>query len=261
MFHRIIILMTAVFFAGASGIFAENPGAETEIGIVEKLGNYLPDDVTLKDENGNDVDLKSLVNKPTVVSLVYFRCPGICSPLLNGLTNVVRITDMKPGKDFDVLTISFDQSEDHMLASEKKANYLKTLNRDIPQDSWRFLTGDSANIYKVTEALGFKFKRDGKDFAHGASIMVLSPDGKLIRYLYGTDYLPFDFKMAVTEATEGRVSPTIAKIVKMCFSYDREGRKYVLNVTRIAGGGILLLLGIFAAVLIFKKKKKPINSI
>ncbi len=253
--HSIALLLHIVFVFGSSALFAENPVEEPEIGIVEKLGNVLPDDIVLKDETGNDVNLKSLITKPTVVSLVYFRCPGICSPLLNGLTTVVGRTDLVPGKDFNVLTISFDHSEDYKLASSKKENYLKTLNRDIPADSWRFLSGDSASIAKITNTLGFKFQRQGSDFVHGASIMVLSSEGKLVRYLYGTDYLPFDFKMAITEAGEGRISPTIAKVVKMCFSYDAGAKKYVLNVTRIAGGGILILLGIFIGILVFKKKK------
>jgi protein SCO1/2 len=247
-----IFLLT---IALVSDVNAENPEEEPAIGIVEKLGSTIPDDVMLKDENGNDVSLKSLIDKPTVVSLVYFRCPGICTPLLNGLTTVVRKTDLIPGKDFKVLTISFDHTEDFSLAASKKENYLTNLNREIPKDSWRFLTGDSANIAKVSNTLGFKFQKQGSDFVHGASIMVLSSEGKLVRYLYGTDYLPFDFKMAITEAGEGRISPTIAKVVKMCFSYDAGAKKYVLNVTRIAGGGILLLLGIFVGVLIFKKKK------
>jgi protein SCO1/2 len=252
----------AMFFVAAmllisSGVLrAENKPEDNPIGIVEKLGNVLPDDAMFKDENGNDVNLKSLINKPSVISLVYFRCPGICSPLLNGLATVIGRTDMVPGKDFDVITISFDHREDYKLAAEKKQNYLSTVKREIPADSWRFLAGDSANIAKVTNALGFNFQRQGNDFVHGASIMVLSPEGKLVRYLYGTDFLPFDFKMATIEANEGRVTPTIAKVVKMCFSYDAGARKYVLNVTRIAGGGILLLLGIFVSFLVFKKKKK-----
>lgn len=250
------ILILLVMSALPAMLSADTAGVENPVGIVEKLGNTLPNDIVFNDESGKQVNLKSLITKPTIVSLVYFRCPGICSPLLNGLTTVIGRTDLEPGKDFDVLTISFDNTEDHVLAASKKENYLATLKREIPSDSWRFLSGDSVNIAKVTNALGFNFMKQGNDYAHGASIMVLSPDGKLVRYLYGTDYLPFDFKMAVLEASEGKVTPTIAKVVKMCFSYDAGARKYVLNVTRIAGGGILLLLGIFVGVLLLKKKKK-----
>ncbi len=259
---KILFLVIAVFLLAEAGYSeAENTDLQQEVGIVEKLGNVLPDDIVLKDENGAEINLKSIINKPTVVSLVYFRCPGICSPLLNGLAKVVDRTDLVPGKDFDVITISFDHNEDHELAAAKKETYFSTLKRtDIDKSAWRFLSGDSANIHKVTNTLGFGFQKQGNDFIHGASIMVLAADGKMIRYLYGTDYLPFDFKMAITEAGEGRISPTIAKVVKMCFSYDPDARKYVLNVTRLAGGGILVLLGLFVGLLIFKKKKINNNT-
>lgn len=252
---RIAAFILPAFIAVSSLCMAENPQPDEPVGIVEKLGNTIPPEAVFKDESGSDVNLSSLIDKPTVISFVYFRCPGICTPLLNGLTSVIGRTDMTPGKDFNIVTISFDHREDHVLAASKKVNYVTEVKRDIPPESWRFLTGDSMNIAKVTDALGFNFLRQGDDFAHGAAIMVVSPEGKLVRYLYGTGYLPFDLKMAVTEASEGRVTPTIAKVVKMCFSYDAGARKYVLNVTRIAGGGILLLLGIFVSFLVFKKKK------
>ncbi len=239
----------------------ESDAPKPEVGIYERLGETIPEGIFLNDENGKQVDVKSLINKPTIFSLVYFRCPGICSPLLNGVSTILDKTDMEPGKDFNLITISFDQSEDYQLASGKKQSYLENLDRKIPSDSWRFLTGDSANIRKIADALGFKFQRQGVDFMHGASIMMVSAEGKISRYLYGVDYLPFDFKMAVTEASEGRVVPTINKILKMCFSFDPEGRKYVLNVTRIAGGGMLLLIGVFIIILNSKKKKNKINKI
>ncbi len=232
-----------------------------EVGIFERLGESIPDGIILRNESGQQVDVKSLITKPTVFSLVYFRCPGICSPLLNGVSTVIDKTNLEPGKDYDLITISFDPTEDYKLAAGKKESYLENLDRKIPADSWRFLTGDSANIKKIADALGFKFQKQENDYMHGASIMLVSPDGKISRYLYGVEYLPFDFKMAVTEASEGKVIPSINKIMKMCFSFDPEGRKYVLNVTRIAGGGILLLLGIFIGFVTLKKKKTNLNNI
>lgn len=232
-----------------------------EVGIFERLGETIPDGIILTNESGQQVDVKSLITKPTVFSLVYFRCPGICSPLLNGVSTVIDKTNLEPGKDYDLITISFDPTEDYKLAAGKKESYLENLDRKIPADSWRFLTGDSANIKKIADALGFKFQKQENDYMHGASIMLVSPDGKIARYLYGVEYLPFDFKMAVTEASEGKVIPSINKIMKMCFSFDPEGRKYVLNVTRIAGGGILLLLGIFIGFVTLKKKKTNLNNI
>ncbi|MEO8665505.1 MAG: SCO family protein [Ignavibacteria bacterium] len=234
----------------------ENTPPQPEVGIVENLDGIIPSGIILNDENGKPVDVKSLITKPTLFSLVYFRCPGICSPLLNGVMTVVDKTELEPSKDYNLITISFDQSEDYKLAAGKKESYLAGLDKKIPQESWRFLTGDSANIKRIADALGFKFQRQGNDFMHGAAIMMVSPEGKIVRYLYGTDYLPFDLKMAVIEAAEGKSVPTINKLMKLCFSFDPEGRKYVLNITRIAGGSVLLLLGIFIGVLTLKRKKK-----
>jgi len=254
----IAVLLLQVSFLPAQD---ETDAPKPEVGIVERLDETIPQGIILNDETGKQVDVKSLITKPTLFSLVYFRCPGICSPLLNGVLTVVDRTDLEPSKDFNIITISFDQSEDFNLAAGKKESYLTSLDRKISPDSWRFLTGDSANIRKIADALGFKFQRQGNDFMHGAAVMMVSPEGKIVRYLYGTDYLPFDLKMAVTEASEGRAVPTINKLMKLCFSFDPEGRKYVLNFTRIAGGGILLLIGIFIGVITLKKKKTKLNIV
>jgi protein SCO1 len=256
------IIISLLFFLAANLSLAqeENNAPSPEVGIYERLGETIPQGIILNDEKGKQVDVKSLVTKPTIFALVYFRCPGICSPLLNSVTTVVDKSDMEPGKDYNLITISFDPTEDFNLASGKKQSYLESLDRKIPSDSWRFLTGDSANIKKIADALGFKFQKQGNDYMHGTAIMMVSPEGKIIRYLYGTDYLPFDFKMAVTEATEGKSVPSINKLMKMCFSFDPQGRKYVLNITRIAGGSVLLLIGIFVGVLALKKKKIKLKN-
>lgn len=261
--NRTYFFILLLLFSFSKNISAQEDSnaPKPEVGIYERLGETIPDGIILTNETGQQVDVKSLIKRPTVFSLVYFRCPGICSPLLNGVSTVIDKTNLEPGKDYDLITISFDPTEDYKLAAGKKESYLENLDRKISPDSWRFLTGDSANIKKIADALGFKFQKQGNDYMHGASIMLVSPDGKIARYLYGVEYLPFDFKMAVTEASEGKVIPSINKIMKMCFSFDPEGRKYVLNVTRIAGGGILLLLGIFIGFLTLKKKKTNLNNI
>lgn len=254
-------LLIAISFFVNFTIAQEEDSLKPEVGIYERLGESIPSGIILNDENGNQVDVKSLITKPTIFSLVYFRCPGICSPLLNGVSTVVDKTNLEPGHDYNIITISFDPTEDNKLAAGKKESYLENLNRKISPDSWRFLTGDSANIKKIADALGFKFQKQGNDYMHGASIMMVSADGKIVRYLYGVEYLPFDFKMAVTEASEGKVMPSINKLMKLCFSFDPEGRKYVLNITRIAGGSILFILGIFIGFVTLKKKKTKLNNI
>jgi protein SCO1/2 len=129
------------------------------------------------------------------------------------------------------------------------------MKKKIPEANWNFLTGDSASIAKLTDAVGFRYRKEGNEYVHAAVITVLTPDGKIARYLYGTTFLPLDVKLALTEASEGKSGPTINKLLKLCFSYDPQGRAYVLNITRIAGGvSILAVIG-FVLVLTLKKKK------
>jgi len=244
-----------MLFLYTQGILADEQ--KPEVGIEEKLGAVLPTDLKFFDEYGQIVQLKNLITKPTVITLVYYRCPGICSPLLNGLSRTIEKLDLEAGKDFNVVTISFDPTEDYQTAGEKKKNYLDNMNKKIQAESWRFLTGDKENIAKITDALGFRYQPQGADFMHPASIMVVSAEGKIARYLYGVEFLPLDLKLALTEASEGRSGPTINKFLKLCYSYDPEGRKYVLNITRIAGTGVFIVVMIFFVVLMVRKKNKP----
>ncbi len=225
------------------------------IGIVEKIGETIPLNAEFIDEKGNIVALKDVVTKPTIFNFVYYRCPGICSPILTELTTIVNFMDMEIGKDYQIVTISFDDREKFELGAAKKQSYLGLLKKQIPYDSWKFLSGDSASIHAVTDAAGFYFRRDGNDFIHAGAIIVVSPQGKIARYLNGTKFLPFDVKMALTEASEGRTGPTIAKLVAYCYSYNPEGRTYVFDVTRIAGGMILLFAAVFVVFLSIKTKK------
>jgi len=233
---------------------------ETEkIGIYENLNGFVPDDIILRDKDSNIVNFKQLIDKPTVLALVYYTCPGICSPLLDGLAELIDNSDLIIGKDYQVLTVSFNYSELPYLARAKRINYLAQISRKIDGNAWQFYTSDSANVYKLTNSVGFMFKREGKDFIHAATLIVLSPEGKITRYLYGTKFLPFDLKMSVIEANRGQASPTISKVLQYCFSYDVEAKKYVMNITKITATVVLLGVIIFLAILIFKKKKEKTN--
>jgi protein SCO1 len=238
-----------VFFVLSVTIHSEDT-KKSEVGIDEKLGEVVPLELQFLDEYGKPV---------TLLTLVYYKCPGICSPLMNGVASVVEKMDLEAGKDFNIVTISFNPREDYIMAKEKKSNYMDMMKKKIPAESWRFLTGDSINIAKITDAVGFRYQPQGEDYMHGAVLTVLTPDGKVARYLYGTDFLPLDVKLAVTEAAEGRSTPAINKLLKLCYSYDPDGRKYVLNFTRIVGSGMLVLIIGFVLVLTLKKKKNNQN--
>ncbi len=241
----------------AQKVTFDSTNNDPEIGVVEHLDEYLPKDIYIVNEDSQRVVLTDLIDKPTVLNFVYFRCPGICSPLMEGLAEVMDKSDMTPGVDYQVLTISFDPTETLDLAKRKKTNYLNLVNKkeEIAR-GWKFFISDSASIAKATNAVGFKYKRQGNDFLHAASVMVISPDGKITRYLNGLYFLPFEFKMAIIEANKGQSGPTINKVLQFCYSYDPTGQTYVLNVTKITGTLILFIALILFLYLIFKPKKK-----
>ena len=249
------LLSAAVLIMLSTFIKADEPQPKKEIGFDEKLGQTIPLDLKFLDEHGQTVTLKQLIDKPVLFCLVYYNCPGLCSPLLTGVSKVIDQMDLEAGKDFKVITISFNPRETYLLASDKKKNYFSMMKKQIPDDSWRFLVGDSASIAAITDAVGFRYIPQGDDYMHGAALMAISPEGKISRYLYGTEYQPLDVKLALTEASEERTGPTIAKLMQLCFSKDPSG-KTVVNITRVAGGGILFFIAIFVVVFVVKKKKK-----
>ena len=226
----------------------------SQIGIYEHLDEFIRDDIELIDKDSSLVNLKSIIDKPTVFAFIYYNCPGLCSPLLGGLAEVIDRTEMTLGKDYQVITISFNPNDYPSLGIKKKANYVKGMKNPHDENQWIWLTGDSSNIAKVTDNLGFKFKKEGKEYVHAAAIMVVSPHGKITRYLHGTYFLPFDLKMAVVESSKEVSGPTINKVLKFCFSYDPEGKKYVFNITKISGIIILGSALILLAFLVFKRK-------
>jgi len=210
-------MMGAIFLHRPLSAHVEQSKDLSGIGIDEKLGQFVPLNVTFKDENGNSVTLKQLIHTPTILTPVYLHCPNVCSLLLQNLAEVLNRLPAEPGKEYDVISVSFDETEKPDLALEKKKTYLKMIQKPFPEDTWRFLTGDKENIHELTDAIGFHFKRVGQDFEHPVTLIILAPDGKITRYMYGTDPLPFDLKMALLEASQGKIGPAISKVVRFCF--------------------------------------------
>ncbi|WP_299576179.1 SCO family protein [uncultured Sunxiuqinia sp.] len=238
---------------------ATNAQNSPEIGVIEHLDDYLPEGIYLTGLDSQRVLLSDLIDKPTILNFVYYRCPGICSPLMEGLAEVMDRSDLKPNEDYQVLTISFDPTETLDLAQRKKTNYLNLVNKkEAIAAGWKFFISDSASIAKAVQAVGFQYKKTGNDFLHAASVMVISPDGKITRYLNGIYFLPFEFKMAIIEANKGQSGPTINKILQFCYSYDPQGQTYVLNVTKVAGTVIIFFALVIFLFLILKPKRKEV---
>jgi protein SCO1 len=231
--------------------------ADLEIGVIEKLDQYIPMDAMLVDEHGDTVIIGDLIDKPTILNFVYFRCPGICSPLMDGLADAMDGNDLVLGEDYQALTISFDPREATFLAVKKKNNYLNLMEKkEQAEKGWLFFTSDSTNVSNLTEATGFRYKPTGNDFIHAATLIIVDPEGKITRYLNGIYFLPFELKMSLLDAAESKSGPTINRVLQYCYSYDPEGQQYVLNVTKLAGTLIIFMGLILFAVLMFVRKRK-----
>jgi protein SCO1 len=261
--NRLSILIASISISmvliSSSFLIASN--GDGELGVFEKLDDYIAADYYFTDEDFNSINLLDAIDKPTVIALVYYECPGICTPLMNGLADVMKRSDQVLGKDYQTFMISFNHRETPVLAMNKKKTYEKLVGDGDIENSFRFFTGDSVTIKRFIDNVGYKIKAEGQDWIHPATLLVISPDGKITRYLHGTYFLPFDFKMAIVEAGMGKSGPTINKVLKFCFSYDPEGQKYVLNITKISGSIILFLaLALLGTLIVNNRRKKPITK-
>jgi len=225
---------------------------------VEKLGEILPLDLEFLNESNDTVSLRELIDKPTILSFVYFDCPGLCSPLLSGISEAVDKLDMKLGEEYQLITISFNTTDTPEKAITKKQNFVQNISGEN-REHWMYLTGWQENITAITEAAGFRYKPRGLDFDHASGIIIISPSGKITRYLYGLSFLPFDVKMAIIESQKEIARPTINKVLEFCFSYDPAGRTYTLQITRIIGAITIFIAVVVFVVLLIRGRRKNIN--
>jgi len=251
--RNIVVIAIFVLLFNSNNVISDKP---PEVGVVEKLGDELPLDLVFTNSKNEQRTLKEIITKPTVLSLVYYNCPGICSPLLTSMSEVMDKVDLEPGRHFQAITISFDHREGPDKAERWKKNYLASMKRQFNENDWEFMVGDSVSIRKLTDAVGFYFKPDGVDYVHAGSLFILTPDGRISRYMLGTQYNPFDLKMSLTDAADGKSMPTIAKFLQFCYNYDPEGKTYVFNITKVAGTVIFLVVGLFFVVLLITGKSK-----
>lgn len=256
--NTVIIVLLAVTVLSAGPAFGHGPAeaSKTDIVLEEKLGQTIAVDTAFVDENGNRVHLGELIDKPTIIAPVYLGCMHECPLLLTGLAQVLGKVELaKPGRNYQVIALSFDENDTPRIAREKKADYLKAVGRPFPEGAWKFLTGDKAAIRKFTDSIGFTFQRDGAEFSHPVTLVVVAPGGKIVRYLEGITFLPFEVTMALTEAAEGRVGSTARKVLMYCFSYDPLKKSYVFNILKITMTVMVLFAGSFLAWLLITPKK------
>lgn len=254
---KIICLIFVLFVVLIPKSYTQVDQSE-EVRVIEHLGDTIPLDLKFVTDKFDTVTLRQLIDKPTILSFVYFDCPGLCSPLLEGVGDVIRKSDLVLGKDYQVITFSFNFRDTPEKAKEKKKRFVERYSADN-SDGWIFLTTDSTTIHKITHATGFITKAVGFDFIHPSAIIAVSPKGKITRYLYGITFLPMDVKLAVAEANEGKARPTIQKIMLMCYSYDVDNQRFGLDVTKIIGTVIAFFLLLFVIIYLVKPRKKNKN--
>ena len=251
----VIICLLSAFLPNS--LFSQDELPKDFVGIEERLGQKIPLDLELVDESGQTVTLSQLIGQtPAFINFVYYTCPGVCSPFLAEVAKVMKLSQMEPLKEYKVITVSFDATETFKLAHDKKQNYLSLMPDGFPKESWRFLTASQDVISTLTKSVGFSFLPQGKDFVHTTALIAVDPNGKIVRYLFGKTFLPFDLQMAVVEASEGRTGPTINKVLQYCFSYDSEGKRYVFNLLQVLGTFILFCVAIFIVWLIIQNRKR-----
>lgn len=241
--------------AGPRGTTQPPPSILKNVGIEQHLDAQLPLDVKFRDETGREVKLGDYFGKkPVVLSMVYYECPMLCGEVLNGQASVFTTLKFDIGKEYDVVTVSFDPTEGPELARGKKKVYVERYGRPGGDEGWHFLTGSQESIKALTNAVGFNYAWDEqtKQFAHAAAILVVKPDGKIAQYFYGVEYSPKDLRFGIVQASQGKVGTIVDQVLLYCYHYDPRTGKYgavVSRVLKIAGALTVLILGGFLIIM------------
>ena len=236
------------------------PAALQGVGIDQRLGEALPLDVTLRDELGREVQLGDYFgDRPVILALVYYECPMLCTLELNGLLKTIRVVPLTLGKDYQIVTVSFDPGETPALAARKKQEYIEQYRQEGAEHGWHFLTAEQESIDRLTEAMGFRYKYDPETdlYTHASAIMLATPEGKLSRYFYGVEYSPRDVRLGLVEASQNQIGSFVDQVLLFCFHYDPVQGKYslvILNGLRAAG--IITVLAIFAFLWIMLRRDR-----
>jgi protein SCO1 len=226
------------------------PVALEDVRVEERLGAAVPQDAVLTDWRGRPYRLGQAFDgrKPVVLALVYYDCPMLCGLMLSGLAKAMRQNGLELGQDYQAVVLSFDPAERPGLAAERRRGYLQSMGRADAGEDWPFLVGSEETSRRVSDAVGFHYKYDQVtgEWAHPAALFVLTPDGRVSRYLYGIEYPPKDFRLSVVEAASGKVGTSFDRLLLTCYRYDPAARRYepyVFGFLRIGGLITLLLLG------------------
>jgi len=238
---------------------AARPAILNEIGYDQRLGETVAHDIALRDEWGREVRIGDFLGqRPVVLTLVYYECPMLCTLTLNGLAGALKTLAFDVGREFDVVTVSFDPRESPALAAAKKKTYLARYGRPGAERGWHFLTGDAAQIGRLTSAVGFRYAWDERtrQFAHPSGVVLLTPEGRIARYLYGIEYAPKDLRMGLIEASQRRIGSAVDHALLFCYRYDpATGRYGLLTLRLIRAGGVLTVLALGGFIFAMRRKE------
>ena len=233
------------------------PGALQGVGIDQKLDRQIPLNLLFTDEYGKQQPLSAYFRsgKPVLLAIVYYRCPMLCTQILNGVASSLKAVSLDPGKDFEVVSISIDPKDTPETAASKKQVYMRRYGRPGTANGWHLLTGDDANIKALTEAVGYHYKYDAAtgQFAHASGIMIATGEGRLSRYFYGVEYAPRDVRLGLVEASQNKIGNPVDQILLFCYHYDPATGKYgavVMNLVRFGAGAFVLIGGAFLFVVL-----------
>jgi len=256
----LIVLLAAAPATAAAQPAAVRPPILKEIGFDQRLGETVPLDIALRDEAGNAVRLGDFFGKrPVVLTLVYYECPMLCTLTLNSLSSALATLSFDIGREFDVVTVSFDPREKPPLAAGKKKAYVSRYGRPGAETGWHFLTGDPESLARLTSAVGFRYQWDEeiRQFAHPSGLVVLTPEGRITRYLYGIEYAPKDLRLSLVEASERKIGTPVDQAMLFCYQYNpTTGRYGLLTMRLIRGGAILTVLALGGFIFAMRRKEQ-----
>ena len=237
---------------------AAMPAPLQNVGFEPPLNGQMPLDLGFRDETGRDVQLRDYFGqKPVVLAFVYYNCPMLCDQIQQGVVGTLRMLSFNPGRDYQVVFVSFDSRETHGMAAEKKKTVLSHFRRPETASGWHFLTGSNESIEAATKAANFRFSFDAKSnlFAHASGVMILTPDGRISRYFYGVEYPGRDMRLGLVDASAGKIGTPIDHVLLFCFHYDPAAARYSASILKIIRlGGILTILCIVGGILIFRRR-------
>jgi protein SCO1/2 len=236
------------------------PALLRDVGLDQKLNDSVPFNLTFRNEHGQTVALSSFFGqKPVILTLVYYQCPMLCTQVLNGLTRSLKDISLNLGKDYEVVTVSIDPTDQPVLADAKHIMYAGMYGRPGAVDGWHFLTGEEPNIKALAKAVGFRYAYDraSGQYAHPSAIMVLTPDGKISRYFYGISYPSRDLRLGLIDASAGKIGTPVDAILLYCYHYDPMTGKYGLIISHVIKiAGLITVVAITLLIIILLRQEK-----